>query len=228
MKTKTIDSKDIKNLIENNQIAEAEALCVDALNENPFNEDILELHLRVLLLQGKNTEAYQEYKRMETMYYEVMRLSFSEKLRKLYNQIQRATGDEELPLEDMLETWIKAADFPGAFYCDLGIFKTVYQIEARNARRSGKSTFIVRIDTKHELGDRRVGVMKKLGMAIPGNLRKGDLFTRTSPNQYMLMLHNLSYENCKMLVDRILRSLDTKRLARISGTTIKPLTPIEG
>ena len=219
--------KALKLLIEVGRLNEAEELCAKALSIDPFDEKILEFRLRSLIALGKNIEAYDEYRSMETMFYEIMGVKFSEDLRKLHNQILRPSVDDELSLEETLDEWLKGADFPGVFYCDLGIFKTVYQIEARNARRSGKSTFIVRIDTKHELGDRRVGVMKKLGMAIPGNLRKGDLFTRTSPNQYMLMLHNLSYENCKMLIDRILRNLDARSLEKISDTTIKPLVPID-
>jgi len=217
----------LKLLIESGRLDEAEQLCAGALRIDPFDEKILEYRLRSLIALGKNMEAYDEYRSMETMFYEIMGVRFSEDLRKLHNQIIRPAVDEEMSLEEMLDEWLKGVDFPGAFYCDLSVFKTVYQIEARNAFRSGKSTFIVRIDTKQEPGDKRIGVMKQLGMVIPCNLRKGDLFTRTSPNQYMLMLHNLTYENCKMLVDRILRTLDTKRLARISDTTIKPLIPIE-
>ena len=227
VKTGKVTYKDIKELIESNQITEASELCLNTLLENPFDEKILELHLRCLLLQNKSSEAYQEYRRMETMYLEVMGLKFSEKLRKLYNQIQRATGDEELPLEDMLEIWLKGADFPGAFYCDVDVFKIIYQVEARGARRASKSTYIVRIDATGEIEEKRPDTMKQLGFAIAGSIRKGDLFTRSSPNQYMLMLHNINYENSKKLVNRIIRAAGTKRLADIVKTSIQALIPIE-
>ena len=224
--------KALKLLIESGRLSEAEELCSRALRIDPFDEKILEYRLRSLIALGKNTEAYDEYRSMETMFYEIMGVRFSEDLRKLHNQIIRPAVNEELSLEEMLEDWLKGVDFPGAFYCDLSVFRAVYQIESRNAYRlsnaykSAKSTFIVRIDTKQEVGERRVGVMKQLGMVIPASLRRGDLFTRASPNQYLLMFKNLSYENCKMLVDRILRSLDAKRLSKISEISIKPLIPI--
>ena len=219
--------KALKLLIEDGRSEDAEDLCASALRIDPFDEKILEYRLRSLLAQEKNQEALDEYNRMETMFYEVMGVSFSESLRKLYNQIQRPAVKEGVSLGDMLEEWLQGADFPGAFYCDLSVFKTVYQIEARSASRSGKSIFIVRIDTRHEPGERRMSVMKHLGMSIPGSLRRGDLFTRSSPGQYMLMLHSLTYEDCKSLVNRILRSLDAQKLARILGTSIIPLTPID-
>jgi hypothetical protein len=161
------------------------------------------------------------------MFYEVMGVRFSEDLRKLYNRIQRPKIEPEVPLEDMLTDWVRDVVSPGAFYCDRRVFRTVYQIEARSANRSGKSTYIVRIDTKHEQGNKRGGVMMQLGMAIPGNLRRGDLFTRSSPNQYMLMLQSLTYDNSNMLVKRILRSLDEKRQSMIEGVSVVALKPIE-
>ena len=217
----------LKLLIEDDRSEDAEVLCANALRIDPFDEKILEYRLRSLLAQGKNQEALDEYKRMETMFYEVMGVSFSESLRKLYNQIQRPAVKEGTSLSDILDEWRQGADFPGAYYCDLSVFKTVYQIEARSAARSGKSIYIVRIDTRHDPAERRMSVMKHLGMTIPSSLRKGDLFTRSSPGQYMLMLHSLTYEDCKTLVNRILRSLDAQKLARILGTSIISLIPID-
>jgi hypothetical protein len=54
--------------------------------------------------------------------------------------------------------------------------------------------------------------MKQLAIAIPRSLRKGDMFTRATPSQYMLMLNNLTYEDCKSLIDRVMYSLETKYL----------------
>jgi len=82
-------------------------------------------------------------------------------------------------------------------------------------------------DTKHEAEAKGGGVMKQLGAIIPNKLRMGDLFTRSSPNQFIVMLHSLTYEDCKMLVDRIMQDLDSKFLTKVIGTTIKPLTPVQ-
>ena len=206
---------------------EAEELCVKALCIDPFDEIVLEYHLRSLIAQGKNAEALDEYNRMETMFYDELGVVFSEELRSLYNTIiQLNEQTKGLSLEDTLKTWLEDADFPGAYYCDLSVFKAIYRIEARSASRSGQATYIVRFDTKHDPSAKDGGVMKHLRTVITTALRKGDLYTRPSPNQYMLMLHKLTYENCKMLVDRILRSIDSKYLSKIIATTIKPITPI--
>jgi len=205
---------------------EAEEMCTKALRIDPFDEKMLGHHLNSLMDQGKNLEALEEYNRMETMYFDVLGVNFSENLRELYNQILRPGIDERVPLETVLNEWMEGADFPGAYYCDLSVFKTMFQIESRSVPRSGRTAYVVRFDTKNEPNSRGGGVMKQLGMLIPRTLRMGDLFTRASPSQYMLMLHSLTYEDCKMLVDRIMHGLDSKYLTKIIGTSIKPIKPI--
>ena len=205
---------------------EAEELCAKALRMDPFDEQLLEYRLRSLLAQGKNAEAYDEYKRMEVMFYDVLCVQFSESLSALYSQIQKPIIKEGATLEAVIEDFLKDANYTGAYNCDITAFKTMCQIEARSMSRSGRTTFLARFDTKHEPQAKNGGVMKQLADAIPNSLRKGDLFTRATPSQYMLMLHNLTYEDCKSLIDRIMYTLDTKYLPKIIGVSIKPLRPI--
>ena len=204
----------------------AEELCMRALRLDPFDETILEYYISSLLAQGKNSEALELYNRTETMFFDELGVSFSDELRSLYKRIQEPCATDELSLEATLKKWLADADFPGAFYCDLSVFKIVYQIEARSTSRSGRTTYIVRIDTKHEPKAKDGGVMKQLNGVIAVTLRKGDLYTRSSPSQYMLMLNKLTYENCKMLCNRILQSLDSKHLAKVINTSIRSITPI--
>ena len=205
----------------------AEELCIKALRLDPFDEQILEYHLRSLISQDKTSEAREVYKKMEAMFYDILGVSFSDSLHELYAQIEKPEIDEDIPLDELLNQWLNDSDFSGAYYCDLLVFKIVYQIEARSGARSGRPAFIVRFETKQTPAQKGVTVMDQLSVSIPVALRKGDLFTRAGPRQYLLMLRNLTYENCKMLVERILGTLNTKQLSNITGTSIKPVIPFE-
>jgi len=216
----------LKLLAEVGMHSKAEELCMRALRLDPFDERILEYYISSLLAQGKNLEALDLYNRTESMFFDELGVSFSDDLRALYNRIQEPNITEELSLENTLKNWIDDANFPGAFYCDFSVFKIVYQIEARSTSRSGRATYIVRIDTKHEPNAKGGGVMKQLREVIHESLRKGDLYTRSSPSQYMLMLHKLTYENCKILINRILQGLDSKYLTKVINTSVRPITPI--
>ena len=208
------------------QEADSEELCTKALRIDPFDEVMLEHHLRSLLAQGKNMEAHDQYKKMEGMYYDVLGVKFSEKLRELYSKIQQPEIKDEASLETTLDNWLEGTDAPGAFYCDPSVFKVLYQIESRSVPRTGRTAYIVRFDATHEPGAKGGGVMQQFEKVIPANLRMGDLFTRSGPGQYMLMLYSLTYEDCKMLIDRIMYSLDAKYLNKVKGTSIKPVTPM--
>ena len=218
--------KAIKLLTDEGRIAEGEELCTKALRIDPFDEEMLEYHLRALLAQGKNTEALEQYKRMESMYFDMLGVNFSDNLRALYNQIQQPTAQAGVTLEDTLSEWLEGADTPGAFYCDPGVFKTMYQIESRSVPRTGRTAYIVRFDAIHEPNVKGGGVMSQFAKAITATLRMGDLYTRSGPGQYMLMLHSLTYEDCKMLIDRIMYSLDAKYLPKVLGTSIKAVAPL--
>ena len=218
--------KAIEMLAEAGRDADSEELCTKALRIDPFDEVMLEHHLRSLLAQGKNKEALDQYKKMEGMYYDVLGVKFSDNLRSLYNQIQFPEIKDEVSLESTLDDWLEGMDAPGAFYCDPSVFKVLYQIESRAVPRTGRTAYIVRFDAVHEPTARGGGIMNQFEKVIPANLRMGDLFTRSGPGQYMLMLYSLTYEDCKMLIDRIMYSLDAKYLNKIKGTSIKPVTPI--
>jgi len=209
------------------QHIEAEELCTKALCIDPFDEQLIEHHLKALITQDKADEALQVYKKMETMFYDVLGVNFSDNLRALYSKIQYQDTKSQMTLDDLLEEWLNDADFPGAYYCDASIFKALYQIEARSVPRSGRTAFIIRFDTKHEPKGKDGGIMKQLGLAIPGCLRMGDLFTRSSPSQYMILLYSLTQEDCQMLINRILRAIDSKYLPNLIGTHFKHITPVE-
>ncbi|MCL1897022.1 MAG: winged helix-turn-helix domain-containing protein [Clostridiales bacterium] len=203
---------------------EAELFCIKALRIDPFDEKINEYHMLSLLSQRKHAEALAEYKKMEALFYNELGEPPTQGLRSLYQQIyqpKKTSGKHTaagIPAE-----WPGEADIPGAYYCDPDMFNAFCRIEALSANRSGKSVFIIRFDVHLKTGKATGMVMEELGNAISNNLRRGDIFTRSSPSQYMLMLQNLTYENCKALPDRIIQSLgDICRPSNID-TTIRPI-----
>ena len=207
--------------------SEAEEISIKALGIDPFDETVHEFKLRSLIALGKYVEALSEYKDAEKLLYDEMGISLSDSLRDVYAELQRIDVNQRKPLESMINDWIKDADSPGAYYCDYGVFKTVYQIEARSIMRSGKSVFIIRFDI--DCGDDEKmcrEVMKKLGKLIPKSLRKGDIYTRPGANQYILMLHSLTYENCLMLQEKVLRTLNIQNPYKYITVTTKQITPI--
>ena len=47
--------------------------------------------------------------------------------------------------------------------------------------------------------------MSKLLLTVNESLRRGDVYTRYSPSQYLMMLQMLTFENAQMVTDRIVK-----------------------
>lgn len=217
-------------LMKKERYMDAEKLSTRALEIDPFDEKFIESYLKTLLALKKNREAFNEYKKMESMFYDELGVEFSDELHALYGEIQQSGINEHAPLQDVLKDWIDdIVDVPHVYYCDAGDFKILCQIEALSASRTGHTAFVVRFDTKHEPNTKAVakgkGIMNELERAIKACLRKSDIYTRYSPSQYLLLLRRLTYEDCKMLVSRILNKLSSKNLPDIINTSIMHISP---
>lgn len=214
-------------LSEEGRSSEVAELCTKALGIDAFDVKLIECHIRTLLQQKKNAEALHFYNRMESMFFDLFGVNFSDDLRRLYSEIKQTEVEAEAELEKLLNAWAQGADFPGAYYVDPGVFKIIYQIEARLRPRSSLPSFIIRFDTRRvPKGNIDGGVMHQLGKAITNCIRMGDIFTRFSPSQYLLMVFNLTYDNCKVLINRILRAIDPKYLADVKESHIKLIKTI--
>lgn len=201
---------------------QAEMLVKKVLLIDRLDETVHICHLRCLIMQGKLAEALQEYQKVETLFYEELGANPSDAMRELYLEIQRAYRASDRPLEDIIREWVDSAHFSGAYYCTYGLFKIICQIEARSVERSGRPVYII----SFEVGDvdkKAADIIRNLHIAIQHSLRMGDLFTRSAPNQYMLLLHDLTSQNCRMLTKRILRAMDKKYHSVPMKKTIKQL-----
>lgn len=202
----------LEQLMERGSYIEAEMICKKTLRIDRFDEKTHEYHLHALSKQEKQAAAHAEYQKMSTLFYEELDANPSESLRAIYLDIQEPYNGDACSLEELTQNWIESDVIPGAYYCEYGVFKIVYQIEARAIARSEKSIYIISIVIQDNPEKKKKGraIMPLLHDIIQDSLRKGDLFTRAGPRQYVMMLQNLGYEDCKMLAKRILKRHNKK------------------
>jgi hypothetical protein len=184
--------------------------------------------------QSKYAAALEEYQRLAIFLYDELGVDPPQSLREIYNDIQQQITRSERPLEDLILEWMGSgsAGLPGAYYCEYDVFKTIYTVEARSVLRSGKSIFILSLTLREpedttETAQQNINVpILVLKELIQFSLRKGDIFTRTGPYQFVLLLQSLTYEDCKTLVQRIRAKYNKTRSPYPLEATIKPITPI--
>ena len=218
----------LEMLEEEGRFSDVERLCDKVMLIDQFDEKLHEHHIKSLIGQGKQAAARDEYQRVTTMFFDELGVNPSESMNTLYMNILQADGNDTHNLKELAQNWMNEADFSGAYFCGYGMFKAAYQIESRSIARSGRSVYLISltIDANSESSKKNTGAMQYLGEIIQDSFRKGDLFTRATRNQYMVMMLNLTYEDCTRLAKRIQRTHKQKYRSIGINVKIQPLLPV--
>ena len=130
---------------------------------------------------------------------------FKERLAQLNSEIEKkADGIDEIQRGLLEEEKQK-----GAFYCSYPSFAESYRYMRRVTERNGKSAYLLVCtitDGKKEPLDKseRLKVLgEELSDAIKSALRRGDLYTKYSDNQYLVLLLDIEQKDCVSVIDRI-------------------------
>ena len=99
----------------------------------------------------------------------------------------------------------------GAFCSNLEAFSHIYKFTVRQMERTGQSVFLMLCTlTEHDgsvptAGDRMTKVTEAFHGAIKKTLRSSDVYTRYSPSQFLVLLTEITHEDCDAAVASRLR-----------------------
>lgn len=219
-------------LQEQNRQREAADLCRKALNVEPYNE-MLYRHLMQCLMD------MQDQKGAVTVYEEMSELLFSnfgvmpaDETRAIYREALRTVNERAVPLGMVREQLREQESEPGALFCEYDFFKVLYQAEARAVARSGDAVHVGLLSVNGQ-GDKELSkrsldrAMENLREQVRMGLRRGDIVSRCSVSQYILMLPQANYENSCMVCERIIKAFVRQyphSPARLSYS-VQPLEP---
>ena len=217
-------------LLEQGRYDELLDICRKAIQLYPYEEEFYLYLLKGLIKTQQADQAQEEYHRVSELFFREFGITPSEELTALYKEVVETSHVPEMNLEIIKE---KLAEEPtkGSFYCEFEFFKTIYRLEARSAARTGQSVYIGLMTVMNAAGDDLPNqktmnrVMDALHETIRRSLRKGDIFTRYSLNQYLIMLPTTTYETSNIVMDRIKKAYrrefpNTPVLLRCSTTPI--------
>ncbi|MBR3691419.1 MAG: winged helix-turn-helix domain-containing protein [Clostridia bacterium] len=184
------------------------ALCRRAIQIDPYEEGLHSALIRGLLAEGHSREALEHYNYVTELYFSAFGISPSDEFKALYQGIAKKVNAPEHSLSSIL-SGLEEEERPfGCFYCEFEVFKSVYRLEARNAARNGNTLFVCLLSLSAFSGsplpqkalNRAMG---QLSDTIRKSLRTGDVYTRYSVNQFLVMLPNITAENCSRVLERI-------------------------
>ena len=191
-------------------------------------------YMRPFLALGRREEAVRLYEDMSEKLFATFGVMPSDESRALYREASRETGVPVVPTDGIREQLTEQGQSGGAMKCEYDFFKLVYQMQARSIGRSGEVVHIALFSLHgyrgKELARRSLDVaMNNLEELMLGNLRQGDLVSRCSVSQLVVMLPQANYENSVMVCQRIEKAFERKyphSPAKIHFS-VQPLEPRE-
>lgn len=181
-----------------------------ALTIEQLDDQIHYYYVKALAESGEKAAAKTHYAYVMDLFYNKNAVNPSPEFISLYEQTvkdDRAYSTDFGILKGQLDD---QRDEPGTFYCEFPFFKHVYQLEVRDAVRSGRIAHLCLLTavskTQEDLESKQLGrVMAKLSDCIRVSLRSRDVFSRYSASQYVMLLTNTTKEQAEMILNRILK-----------------------
>lgn len=187
-----------------------EYYCSKALQIERFDETIHCMFIQTLLNQGNTIAAMNHYEQTTEMLYSNLGVKPSKALRSLYLNIIRTQKTLEMDL-NIIQNDLKEAEFKsGPFFCEYCIFQETYRLIARQAAREGRSVYLCLLTVSDANGEipslnKLDATMKRLSDAINSSLRRGDVVSKYSGAQYVILLPDITYEDGSMVMERIIK-----------------------
>ena len=193
------------------RLEESVDLCRKAVELEPYSEVLYQHLMRDLLDLGEQRSAIQVYENMSQLLLDNFGIMPSEELRALHREALRTVNDRAVSLGTVREQLREPQGVSGALFCDYDFFKVIYHAEARAVARSGDAVHIGLISVTGEKGEELSKrsldrCMENLQDVVRVSLRKGDIASRCSVSQYILMLPQANYENSCKVCERIVKA----------------------
>lgn len=209
-------------------------LSEQALKVEPYSEELYQYLMRGRISQGDRAGAVHAYEEMSELLFATFGVMPSDESRALYREASRETGNLTVPAGTIREQLKEPAAAKGALYCEYDFFKLLYQVQARAIIRSG-DVIHVALFSLHGYGQKELArrsldrAMDNFQQIVVSNLRQGDVVTRCSVSQFIVMLPQANYENSCAVCQRITKAFERQYPHSPANIkyTIHPLEPVE-
>ena len=208
-------------------------LCHAALVIEPYHEPIYQHRMRALLQTGERSAAAAVFEEMSELLLSAFGVLPSDESRTLYRQAVQSERMQTIPSGMLASLLREETPAHGALLCDFDFFRTIYQSKARTMERSGEAAHIGLISVTDSEGrdlprrslDR---AMENLQEQVCFNLRRGDIVSRCSGSQYIILLSGANYENSCMVCERIIKAFCRQypHSPAVLRYSVQPVEPI--
>ena len=192
---------------------ETAAVCTRAIAVDGFQAPFYFHLVRSLLRTGQRRQALDQYRRMYAVFCTELGAAPSAEMAALYREICLAgagTGGE--PAGDLAAVGsflLREEPLAGAFFCELEIFRNIYLLESRAVTRSRRGVCLALLSASMRDGTTPPlkllnDYMDKLAECIQATLRRGDVVSKYSVSQYVLLLPAPRAESGALALRRVI------------------------
>ncbi|MGE5423695.1 MAG: AfsR/SARP family transcriptional regulator [Ignavibacteriales bacterium] len=206
-------------------------VCEKVIISHPYEEEIHLHYLEGLLHEGRVQQAQKHWEYVNKKFYQDLGVRPSLVLQKV---LQKVPGREDTGLDlTSIQSKLKQnTDHQGAFICTPEVFKEIYKLERRRGERSGIAVFMALLTLRGRRGadiEERVMqiAMDRLEEYLIVALRKGDVISRWSEKQYILILPSMAFEQGEMIMDRFKKGFNERNQRVEIVSEIQPVLPLE-
>ncbi len=190
---------------------QAAELCRSVLKIEPYSEPVYQQLMRCLIQLDDRAGALRIYEEMSELLFSTFGVMPSEESRQLYRSASQQTNDLSVPVGTVQEQ-LREQEIPGsAMYCEYDYFRFLYQVQARAIYRSGEVIHVAlfSLDGQNDKPVSRRSMdlaMENFRVLLLKNLRRGDVVSKCSVSQFLVMLPQANYENSNMVCQRVIKS----------------------
>ena len=187
---------DLADLYEaESRLDEVTALYDNAIASEPYEERLYVRQIQALILNGEYAHARQQYRLFEKTLMREFGAKPSQNLERLSYEIDKAVENQTGDFEQIAQILESGNKKQGAVLCGPETFRQIYVLDKRSDERVNFPIYLVLItyniivemddyDTEHETK----AAMKALRQVLLQSLRRGDVVSQYSKNQFLLML----------------------------------------
>ena len=204
----------LETLVARGSFGEVVGIVEKAIAIDPYVESLYYNLILALMNTNRMQAAREQYDRMKRLFYGEFGIAPSKELQALYKKLVKSENGVEKDMKVVSAELCQNKTETGAFFCEYEIFQDVFRKELSAAGRESRPVHICLINADGKEGEalspqKQDTVMRRLGSCIRNNLREGDIFSRYSVSQFILLLPLASYKDSEKVLERL-----TKRYRR--------------
>lgn len=189
-------------------------ICGRALLLEPLSEELYLRHFTALKQLDMKTAILNHYPIVSNLFLDETGEVLGPELQSIFRWAAEGTNtvdDIHQIQRDLDEATRDDRPIRGAYFCPYEVFKHMYHMVVRSAVRVDNTVVLLLVGLQSENGQalgkqETVRAMLQLREQIKNTLRKGDVFSRYSRNQYVLMLSVRQAGDTAVVAERLLKS----------------------